>query len=162
MPEGSEVRVIDKAKPDWNRIKAEYVSGVESLKSLSEKYGVPFSTIRRRSERESWTADREAARIEIRQNVVKETAKKTADNATLAADIKRKGLLLLDRLFDEFETVTSTEHRDYTGMKLTDIKRLRDLTAAYKDLTDDMAKPEETENPLLRSLWNVMQEKRNE
>lgn len=153
---------IDKAKPDWNRIKAEYVSGVESLKSLSEKHGVPFSTIRRRSERENWTADREAARIEIRQKVVNETAKKTADNATLAADIKRKGLLLLDRLFDEFETVTATEHRDYKGRNLTDIKRLRDLTAAYKDLTDDMAKPEETENPLLRSLWNIMQEKRNE
>lgn len=153
---------IDKAKPDWNRIKAEYISGVESLKSLSEKHGVPFSTIRRRSEREGWTADREAARIKIEQKVVKEAAKKNADNATLAADIKRKGLLLLDRLLDEFETVTSTEHRDYTGRNLTDIKRLRDLTAAYKDLTDDMAKPEETENPLLRSLWNVMQEKRNE
>jgi hypothetical protein len=153
---------IDKAKPDWNRIKAEYISGVESLKSLSEKHGVPFSTIRRRSEREGWTADREDARIKIEQKVVKEAAKKTADNATLAADIKRKGLLLLDRLFDEFETVTATEHRDYTGRNLTDIKRLRDLTAAYKDLTDDMAKPEETENPLLRSLWNVMQEKRNE
>lgn len=153
---------IDKAKPDWNRIKAEYISGVESLKSLSEKHGVPFSTIRRRSEREGWTADREAARIKIEQKVVKEAAKKNADNATLAADIKRKGLLLLDRLLDEFETVTATEHRDYTGRNLTDIKRLRDLTAAYKDLTDDMAKPEETENPLLRSLWNVMQEKRNE
>ena len=88
----------------------------------------------------------------------KKTAKKTADNATLAADIKRKGLLLLDRLFDEFETVTATEHRDYTGRNLTDIKRLRDLTAAYKDLTDDMAKPEETENPLLRSLYDLMKE----
>jgi hypothetical protein len=149
---------IDKAKPDWNRIKAEYISGVESLKSLSEKHGVPFSTIRRRSEREGWTADREAARIKIEQKVVKEAAKKTADNATLAADIKRKGLLLLDRLFDEFETVTATEHRDYTGRNLTDIKRLRDLTAAYKDLTDDMAKPEETENPLLRSLYDLMKE----
>ena len=146
---------IDKTKPDWNRIKAEYVSGVESMKSLSEKHGVPFSTIRRRSERENWTADREAARIEIRQKVVRETAKKTADNATLAADIKRKGLLLLDRLFDEFETVTATEHRDYTGRNLTDIKRLRDLTAAYKDLTEDMATGDTNENSLLRSLYEL-------
>ena len=153
-----EVIPIDKAKPDWNRIKAEYVSGVESLKSLSEKHGVPFSTIRRRSERENWTADREAARIEIRQNVVRETAKKTADNATLAADIKRKGLLILDRLMDEFETVKGTEHRDYTGRNLTDIKRLRDLTAAYKDLTDDMAKPETEGNPILNSLFRLMNE----
>ena len=125
---------------------------------LSEKHGVPFSTIRRRSEREGWAEARKQARIKIEQNVVKESAKKTADNATLAADIKRKGLLLLDRLFDEFETVTATEHRDYTGRNLTDIKRLRDLTAAYKDLTDDMAKPEDAENPLLRSLYDLMKE----
>jgi hypothetical protein len=149
---------IDKAKPDWNRIKAEYISGVESLKSLSEKHGVPFSTIRRRSEREGWTADREAARIKIEQKVVKEAEKKAADNATLAADIKRKGLLILDRLMDEFETVKGTEHRDYTGRNLTDIKRLRDLTAAYKDLTDDMAKPETEGNPILNSLFRLMNE----
>ena len=149
---------IGKTNPDWNRIKAEYVSGTDSLRMLSEKHGVPFSTIRRRSEREGWAEARKQARIKIEQNVVKESAKKTADNATLAADIKRKGLLLLDRLFDEFETVTATEHRDYTGRNLTDIKRLRDLTAAYKDLTDDMAKPEDAENPLLRSLYDLMKE----
>ena len=81
---------------------------------------------------------RKNAQTKIEQKVVKEAEKKAADNATLAADIKRKGLLLLDRLFDEFETVNATEHRDYKGRNLTDIKRLRDLTAAYKDLTDDM------------------------
>jgi hypothetical protein len=32
------------------------------------------------------------------------------------------------------------------------------LTAAYKDLTDDMVKPEETENTLLRSLYDLMKE----
>lgn len=152
---------IDKAKPDWNRIRTEYKTGTASLRDLSEKYNVPWSTLRQRAYREKWGEDRKNTQTRIEQNVVKKAEKKAADNATLAADIKRKGLLLLDRLFDEFETVTATEHRDYKGRNLTDIKRLRDLTAAYKDLTDDMAKPEETENPLLRSLWNVMQEKRN-
>lgn len=157
-----EVIPIGKTNPDWNRIKAEYVSGTDSLRELSTKHKVPWSTLRSRAYREKWGEDRKNAQTKIEQNAVRKAEKKAADNATLAADIKRKGLLLLDRLFDEFETVTATEHRDYTGRNLTDIKRLRDLTAAYKDLTDDMAKPEETENPLLRSLWNVMQEKRNE
>ena len=153
---------IGKTNPDWNRIKAEYVSGTDSLRELSTKHKVPWSTLRSRAYREKWGEDRKNAQTKIEQNAVRKAEKKAADNATLAADIKRKGLLLLDRLFDEFANVTATEHRDYTGRNLTDIKRLRDLTAAYKDLTDDMAKPEETENPLLRSLWNVMQEKRNE
>ncbi len=152
--------LIGKTNPDWNRIKAEYVSGTDSLRMLSEKHSVPFSTIRRRSEREGWAEARKQARIKIEQNVVKESAKKTADNATLAADIRRKGLILLDGLFDDFAEVRATEHRE-SRKGVTDIKRLRDLTAAYKDLTDDMAKPEETENPLMRSLYELIQEERN-
>ena len=149
--------LIDKAKPDWNRIKAEYVSGVESLRSLSEKHCVPFSTIRRRAEREKWSADREAARIEIRQSVVKETAKKTADVATLAADIQKKGLMILEGLMDDFAQVTATERRE-TRKGVTDIKRLRDLTAAYKDLTENITKQDAAGNPILDSLYRLMNE----
>ena len=47
-----------------------------------------------------------------------------------------------DRLFDEFASINSTEHRDI-GKNTMDIKRLRDLTAAYKDLTDDLPKAED-------------------
>ena len=129
---------IGKTNPDWNRIKAEYVAGGISQRELADKYGIPFGTMQKRARKGKWTEERTQAGEKVVEKVIQETAKKTADNATLAADIKRKGLLLLDRLFDEFETVNATEHRDYNGRNLTDIKRLRDLTAAYKDLTDDM------------------------
>ena len=129
---------IGKTNPDWNRIKAEYVAGGISQRELADKYGIPFGTMQKRARNGKWTEERTQAGEKVVEKVIQETAKKTADNATLAADIKRKGLLLLDRLFDEFETVNATEHRDYKGRNLTDIKRLRDLTAAYKDLTDDM------------------------
>jgi hypothetical protein len=133
-----EVIPIGKTSPDWNRIKAEYVAGGISQRDLADKYGIPFGTMQKRARKGKWTEERTQAGEKVVEKVIQETAKKTADNATLAADIKRKGLLLLDRLFDEFETVNATEHRDYKGRNLTDIKRLRDLTAAYKDLTDDM------------------------
>lgn len=149
---------IDKAKPDWNRIRTEYKTGTASLRDLAKKYDISWSTLRARAYREKWGEDRKNAQTRIEQNAVRKAEKKAADNATLAADIKRKGLLLLDRLFDEFETVTATEHRDYTGRNLTDIKRLRDLTAAYKDLTDDMAKPDTEVNPILNSLFRLMNE----
>lgn len=129
---------IGKTNPDWNRIKAEYVAGGISQRELADKYGIPFGTMQKRARKGKWTEERTQAGEKVVEKVIQETAKKTADNATLAADIKRKGLLLLDRLFDEFETVNATEHRDYKGRNLTDIKRIRDLTAAYKDLTDDM------------------------
>lgn len=133
-----EVIPIGKTNSDWNRIKAEYVAGGISQRDLADKYGIPFGTMQKRARKGKWTEERAQAGEKVVEKVIQKTAKKTADNATLAADIKHKGLLLLDRLFDEFETMTATEHRDYKGRNLTDIKRLRDLTAAYKDLTDDM------------------------
>ena len=150
-----EVIPIDKSKPDWNRIKTEYKTGTDSLRDLSEKYGVPWSTLRSRAYREKWGEERQNMQTRIEQNAVKKVEKKTADNATLAADIKRKGLIILDGLFDDFSSVMATERREKNG-KVIDIKRLRDLTAAYKDLTEDMAKPEAEDNALLRSLYDLM------
>ena len=40
---------------DWKKIKAEYIRGGTSYQKLATKYGVSFSSIRRRSEKEKWT-----------------------------------------------------------------------------------------------------------
>lgn len=103
---------------------------------------------------EGWTAERNRAKEKVAEKVIQKTAEKAADNATLAADIKRKGLLLLNRLFDEFANQKSTEHRDYDGDNVTDIKRLRDLTSAFKDLTEDL-QTASNGNELLRSLLEL-------
>ena len=123
---------------NWHKIRAEYVNGA-SQRSLAEKYSVPFATIQKRCRLEKWSKDREKAKIEITQKVIQKTAEKAADNATLAEDIKRKGLIMLEKLFDDFSQYLATEHRE-SHNNVTDIKRLRDLTAAYKDLTEDMPK----------------------
>ena len=85
---------------------------------------------------------------------MQETAKKKADNATLAADIKRKGLIILDGLFDDFAQVRATEHRE-SRKGITDIKRLRDLTQAFRDLTDDMQTNDGPGSELLQSLLDL-------
>lgn len=151
--------IIGKKKPDWNRIKAEYVSGTSSLRDMSEKYKVPWSTLRQRAFREKWGEMRKTIQTKVELNVIKETEKKTVDNATLAADIKRKGLIILDGLFDDFAQVRATEHRE-SRKGITDIKRLRDLTQAYRDLTDDMQLNNESGNELLQSLMDL--ERRSE
>lgn len=145
------ITIEKKKKPDWNRIKAEYVSGTDSLRDMSEKHNVPWSTLRQRAFREKWGAMRKAVQTKVERNVIKETEKKTIDNATLASDIKRKGLIILDALFDDFAQVRATEHRE-SRRGITDIKRLRDLTQAYRDLTDDMQSGENVNNELLESL----------
>ena len=144
----------EKKRINWVKIRAEYAAGGTTLQKLADKYGLSFSTVQQRSQREGWRKDREAAKIKVVENVVAKAAEKAADNATLAADIKRKGLMLINRLFDAY-AAEATEHRDYQGRNLTDIKRLRDLTGAYKDLTGDILPGASANNELLQSLLDM-------
>ena len=147
------ITIDNEKRVDWHKIRAEYITGV-SQRQLAEKYGVSRTMIERRSRNEKWSSERVAARAKVQEKVIQKTAQKAADNATIAADIKRKALLLLDRLVDDFAQHTATEHREYNEHNLTDIKRLRDLTAAYKDLTADMATGTGN-NELLQSLYDM-------
>ena len=88
----------------------------------------------------------------VAENAVQKTAEVAADNATLAAEIKRKLLARVNSLLDSIpEGMTSTELQQYEKGKKR-IFKLKDLTAMYKDLTADMVQPEERQNPLLESL----------
>ena len=80
-------------------------------------------------------------------------------NATLAADIRRKGLIILYGLFDDYAQVIATEHRESKN-GVTDVKRLRDLTQAFRDLTDDIQTNNGPDNELLASLMEL--ERRSE
>lgn len=144
---------IDKAKPDWNRIKAEFLATNKSLHELSVEYGVPWETLRKHSVNEHWRDERTKAQANAAQKVANKAAQKMADNATLAADIKRKGLIILSGLFDDYSQVMATERKETKG-NVVDIKRLRDLTSAYKDLTGDITTPIGN-NELLQSLLDL-------
>lgn len=138
---------------DWNAIRAEYIGG-KSIRNLAQKYGVSKTCIGKKCAAENWTAARSDAADEARTKAVQKTAEIASDNATIAADIKRQGLLLLQQLFADF-AATATEHREYDGKDLTRIKRLRDLTGAYKDLTGDILPGAAADNALLQSLLDM-------
>ena len=81
---------------------------------------------------------RDAAAIKSITASEQKTAEAAADNAVLAQDIKKRLLLRLSRIEHKYP-FDATEVRTQTG-KTTAIYRIRDLTAAYKDLTEDMPK----------------------
>ena len=135
---------------DWNAIKAEFIGGA-SYGVLSKRYGLVKSTIYKKAKKDGW----EEARKRVGNAVETKITESAVDNATLAANIKRMGLQIIAGLFADYaENVTATEHRETKG-KTTDIKRLRDLTAAYKDLTGDMVTGAAEDNALLRSLYDI-------
>lgn len=147
------ITIDNEKRIDWNAIRAEYIGGA-SYGDLSKKYRLSKSTIYQHAKLDDWQTMRTNAANEARTRTIQKIADASADNATIAANIRRKGLLLIERLMDDFaENHTATEHRENQQGK-TDIKRLRDLTAAYKDLTGDIVQGQ-NDNALLQSLIDL-------
>lgn len=124
--------------------------------------------MRKQAESKGWAKER----AQIGEKVVAESAKKvaeeTSENAVIAARIKRKLLLRLeheiDLLPDSIGSEASVNIVDWGKGKdgnkqrteKTKINKLKDLTGAYKDLTDDM--PKDKENPALERLDQMLAE----
>ena len=95
--------------------------------------------------------------------VEQKIAEAAADNATVAARIKAKLLRKLEREIDALPDMIGSETRnsvvERTGNKKKSIikeaakaYKLRDLTAAYKDLTSDMVTTETAGSELMRDF----------
>ena len=134
---------------NWDRIRAEYIAGSISQRKLAQKYKIPWSTLEKRAAREKWAEDRENARTIFTANAVQETANAVAENAIIAARIKEKLLRKLEKEIDALPDLIGSETRNSIteqsagrdGKKAREVTKsfkLRDLTAAYKDLTGDM------------------------
>lgn len=136
---------------DWRKIEAEYVGGELSMRKLAEKHGVPFGTLNDRAARGKWGQKRREAHRKAVEKAEQKTAEAFADNATLAAGIKRKLLERLNKMLDTFPEDEATEVQKFSRQERK-VYKLKDLTAMYKDLTADMVQPDEQGNPLLESL----------
>ena len=138
---------------DWNTVRSEYIGGA-SYGVLAKRYGVVKSTIFKKAKKENWDELRKRAKNAAETKIVESTAEMCADNATLAQDIKHKLLLRLKRIEEKYP-LDATEVRTRQGNSVA-VYRIKDLTAAYKDLTEDIPKPDENKNApiyeLLRKL----------
>ena len=139
---------------DWNAIRAEYIGGGISQRKLAKKYGVSDTTLMKKANAEGWHKLREKAESKSTAQAQQKTAEAAADNAVIAADIKKRLLLRLSRIEQKYP-FDATEIRTHEG-KSTVTFRIRDLTAAYKDLTDGLPMAQGDQNApiyeLLRKL----------
>ena len=136
---------------NWHKVRAEYIAGT-SQRKLAEKYGCNRAAIERRCRIEKWSEARNDARAKVQEKIIQKTAEKAADNATIAADLKKNLLLRLQRI-EEHYPMDATEVKTKIGNSWA-VYRIRDLTAAYKDLTEDL-QTASNGNELLRSLLEL-------
>lgn len=162
-------------KPDWNAIRNEYICGTISQRQLAEKYGLSVAYLVKKAHKEEWKQARDSAVKKGIEKGQQKAADVIADNATIAARIKTKLLRKLEREIDALPDLIGSESRSSVieneylenqkgkpvgakPMKSKEVSKaykLRDLTAAYKDLTSDMQMTENVANPLLQSLYEL-------
>ena len=111
----------------------------------------------KRANVEGWNDLRKQAVSKSVQKAQQKTAEAISDNAAIAQRIKAKLLKKLEKEIDALPEKIGSESsgtnmlfgKDEKGNKTRKITsqtyKLRDLTAAYKDLTDDMNLTNETE-----------------
>ena len=80
---------------DWLTIKTEYVMSNYDLPTLAQKYGVSYSTIRKRSSKEHWTEQREEHRNNVGTLTEQKAAEKISDIESDIAAVKARTRLAL-------------------------------------------------------------------
>ena len=159
---------------DWNVIRAEYISGGTSYRKLAKKHGISVNTLSPIATAEGWPKLRQEAQDKATAKSIQKTADIAADNATIAARIRTKLLRKLEKEIDALPDMIGSETRNSVtenefsqdGRRIQKVKeaaksfKLRDLAAAYKDLTADMVQTEQAGNELLQSLLDL--ERRSE
>lgn len=107
---------------DWKRIKAEYIAGGVSLRRLSEKYGVSFSTIQKKSMEEKWSILRKKGRRKAEEKIIEAVVSKEVEKATNIADVADR---LLDKITEVLGGVTTTQDIRHLTSALKDIREIK-------------------------------------
>ena len=136
-------------KPDWQKIRAEYLAKRTPYRILAEKYGVSVDSLEYHAYKEKWTSDVEKTQEKIREKLIEKVAEKNArilaseiDPALEATSLIEK--LALQALQDEKQFNRHLVQKKVKEGKseecwveeqefdVVDTKRLRDLAQALK------------------------------
>ena len=105
----------------WQKIKAEYIAGGTSLRKLSDKYGVSFSTIQKKSMEEKWGDLRKKSGRKTEEKIIEAVSSQEADKATNIIDVADKLIGKICELLDA---------------DVTNAQSIKSLTSALKDLKE--------------------------
>lgn len=142
---------------EWRAARADYEAGMKR-RDICAKYGCSYTALDNHVKREGWGKSRNSVNERVTEKRTKiiadRIAEKEANSANIAADIRS---ILLRKMKAIAETLPddATETKEAFGKIMQKTIRLRDLTAAYKDLVGDQAGGEQQTNELLQSLIDL-------
>ena len=123
---------------DWTRIKEDYLVRGMSLKSLAKEYGVSYSTVRNRANRENWPVLRGGNTVvnpDFRENLDALCLRLLGLVEQAAEELSHSVIVTKTKVKTEDGECTTEQRVLEPGGKV-DCKDLKVLTAALKDLRD--------------------------
>lgn len=140
---------------DWRAARADYEAGMKR-KAICEKYGCSYTSLDNHVKREGWGKSRNTVKQRVTEKRTKIIADRIAvteaNSADIVAGIRATLLRKLARIAESLPE-DATESKE-TICRNSKTVRLRDLTAAYKDLVGDQGGEQQT-NELLQSLVDL-------
>ena len=106
---------------EWQKIKAEYISGNTSYRKLAEKYGISFNTLKDRAVAEQWYKLRQQNHNKTTTDIIDAVNDKTVQQAVDIVGVADK---LLKKISELVETM------------VVDTQSFKQLTSALKDLKE--------------------------
>lgn len=97
-------------RPDWDQVKADYLSGELTVKELAEKHGVSTNQIYKKVSSEGWKKTLDKIRQKTEEKYVARTARARAREIDVIARATEKLGVLLDKTVDEL-AAQSTDKR---------------------------------------------------
>jgi hypothetical protein len=126
------------SKPDWAKIRAEYIAGGISQRKLAAKYGISQGTLMQKANTEKWKQMRDDTTSKSIAKVKQKTADTVATNAVKLE--QAKGLLIdkLKRAIEQMPESAGTHSRQYISKgdkKMTVDYDLLEMVTALEKLT---------------------------
>ena len=107
---------------DWNKLKAEYISGGTSYRKLAKKYDIEYHSLQRIATKEGWAKLKSQAKAKSEAKIVNTVASDIAKKSVKINDVADKLLDKISLLLDEFEGL--------------DTQSIKHLTSSLKDIKD--------------------------
>lgn len=111
----------------WEQIKNTYIVGDMGVRPLSAQFGISYDSLQKRATREKWADLRRQHREKVAAKISDERAKSEAEQfCSVIAAAKT----LSQKLCEVAQAV------EVSDLEVKDVRALRSLTAAMKDLAD--------------------------
>lgn len=110
----------EQKRPDWEAIKAEYLTGDTSVKDLAEKYGVSPNMIYKKASSEGWKKTMEKIRQKTEEKYIARVARTRARELDVITEATGKMATLLKRTVEELDELpTEKRLRNLKGLAAT-------------------------------------------